>query len=143
MRATPSPQRQLFRWLCRIAGNQTYPLDGIKERAYQRLDHRSAGIGQAFGGRISRYRPFHVLNNVYGYSSGDNLIRILAQTTIIHIHPARDFVGHIGVDSILVLFCSEDWEDRCRLVLEHFTVAAGKLYLPEHLLAGGYETENR
>ena len=89
---------------------------------------------------LDHFKPF---NDVHGYSAGDDAIRMLAQALVLNANPAADFVGHIGGDDFLVLFCSADWEDRCHLILEQFGESISKLYAPEHLLAGGYEAENR
>lgn len=89
---------------------------------------------------LDHFKPF---NDVYGYSAGDDAIRMVAQALVLNTHPAADFVGHVGGDDFLVLFCSADWEDRCHLILEQFGESIGKLFLPEHVQAGGYTAENR
>jgi GGDEF domain-containing protein len=54
-----------------------------------------------------------------------------------------DFVGHIGGDDFIVLFLSEDWEQRCQEVLRSFGEIAPALYKPEDRELGGIEIENR
>src|SRR5690606_23677585 len=60
-----------------------------------------------------------------------------------HADPVLDFVGHIGGDDFIIVFRSADWHDRCDRLLAQFTPATAHLYKAEHLVAGGYVTENR
>ena len=57
--------------------------------------------------------------------------------------PTVDFVGHIGGDDFLVLFCSPDWELRCQRILNWFGATICTLFSAEDLAGGGYMTDDR
>lgn len=89
---------------------------------------------------MNNFKPF---NDHYGYWRGDEMIRLLANLAVAHSDPQRDFVGHVGGDDFLILFQSEDWETRCRRILDDFAVQARELYDPPARSAGGIEAEDR
>lgn len=89
---------------------------------------------------LDRFKPF---NDVYGYRHGDDMIRILAETLLLHCDGTLDFVGHIGGDDFLVLFQSADWQARCERILGHFGDHSRHLYSAEDLSRGGILTEDR
>lgn len=86
------------------------------------------------------FKPF---NDVFGYSRGDELIKLTANVLIDHADKDIDFVGHIGGDDFFVLFQSPDWEQRCQAILQAFDGAV-QLYLQhENLGDGCYVAEDR
>lgn len=89
---------------------------------------------------LDRFKPF---NDVYGYRHGDDMIRILAETLLLHCDGTLDFVGHIGGDDFLVLFQSADWQARCECITGHFEDQSRHLYSAEDLSRGGILTEDR
>jgi len=89
---------------------------------------------------MNDFKPF---NDHYGYWLGDEMIRLAARTLISNCDPRRDFVGHVGGDDFVVLFQSEDWERRCRQILDTFRQHARGLYDAPALERGGIEAEDR
>jgi diguanylate cyclase (GGDEF)-like protein len=89
---------------------------------------------------LDNFKPF---NDHYGYSRGDEMIRLLARVTVAHCDAQRDFVGHIGGDDFLVLFQSKDWQARCALIVAEFNQQAKALYDEQDRLCGGIEAEDR
>lgn len=89
---------------------------------------------------IDHFKPF---NDIYGYSRGDDLIRVLADTLRAHCDPHRDFIAHIGGDDFMVLFASADWETRCHAILDDFGRAADGYFSSEDRERGGYFADNR
>jgi diguanylate cyclase (GGDEF)-like protein len=89
---------------------------------------------------MNDFKPF---NDHYGYWQGDEMIRLVARTLLAHCDPRRDFVGHVGGDDFVVLFQSEDWEQRCRAIVAGFNAAARGLFDAEALERGGIEAEDR
>ncbi|WP_293776475.1 GGDEF domain-containing protein [uncultured Oxalicibacterium sp.] len=89
---------------------------------------------------LDHFKPY---NDVYGYRKGDDMIRLTGQLLSAHIDPERDFVGHIGGDDFIVLFQSEDWEQRCHVILDAFATAILPFYTEDHLFQGGYISEDR
>ena len=89
---------------------------------------------------LDHFKPF---NDVYGFARGDEVIRLLAQALREGTDPTVDFVGHIGGDDFLVLFCSPDWELRCQRILNWFGATICTLFSAEDLAGGGYMTDDR
>ena len=89
---------------------------------------------------LDHFKPF---NDVYGFSKGDDIIRLCAQVLISVADPERDFIGHIGGDDFIVLFHSEDWEARCEQALIDFGEQVAGFFSADDRERGGYVTENR
>jgi GGDEF domain-containing protein len=89
---------------------------------------------------LNDFKPF---NDHYGYWQGDEMIRLAARTLVSHCEPQRDFVGHVGGDDFMILFQSENWEPRCRLILEYFNEHAKALFDEPALKRGGIDAEDR
>lgn len=89
---------------------------------------------------LNDFKPF---NDHYGYWQGDEMIRLAACALVSHCEPQRDFVGHVGGDDFMVLFQSDDWEQRCRGILAHFNARARGLFDAQALQRGGIEAEDR
>jgi diguanylate cyclase (GGDEF)-like protein len=89
---------------------------------------------------LDHFKPF---NDVYGYRKGDDVIQLTGRLLATHCDLNRDFVGHIGGDDFIVLFQSEDWEVRCRTILDAFATAILDCYDSEHTKRGGYLSEDR
>ncbi len=89
---------------------------------------------------IDNFKPF---NDVYGYFKGDEIIRLVGHLLLQHCNPERDFIGHIGGDDFVVMFQSQDWEKRCREVLEQFGLQVQTLLCKKDRMRGGFVTEDR
>jgi len=89
---------------------------------------------------LDHFKPF---NDVYGYRRGDDIIQLTGKILGNHCDGNRDFVGHIGGDDFMVLFQSEDWEQRCQAVLAEFEQGVQEFYSIEDRERGGYLSEDR
>ena len=89
---------------------------------------------------LDHFKPF---NDVYGYRRGDDVIQLTGHILAKHGDRNRDFVGHIGGDDFVILFQSEDWEQRCQAVLDDFATAIADFYSNEDRERGGYISEDR
>ena len=89
---------------------------------------------------LDNFKPF---NDIYGYDRGDEAILLVSEVLKEGINSSRDFLGHIGGDDFFILFRSEDWEARCRTILDRFDSSGRMLYQPEHDADGGYFSEDR
>lgn len=89
---------------------------------------------------LNHFKPF---NDEYGYWRGDEMIRLVARVISSHCDSQRDFVGHVGGDDFVVLFQSDDWEQRCEDIVVRFNELARGLFDPEALEAGGIMAEDR
>jgi GGDEF domain-containing protein len=86
---------------------------------------------------------FKAFNDVYGYSAGDEVIRLAASVLKAHTLDAGDFLGHIGGDDFVMVYCSADWEHRAQAALDDFDLRVRSHFRPEHMAAGGLVTNNR
>lgn len=89
---------------------------------------------------LDHFKPF---NDVYGFSKGDAMIQMTAKILAEICDPELDFLGHIGGDDFIALFCSPDWEERCRSGLEKFGAAVSPFFSVSDNERGGYVMENR
>lgn len=89
---------------------------------------------------LDHFKPF---NDIYGYRRGDELIQRLGRLLAEGCDPARDFLGHVGGDDFIILFRSEDWESRCKAILDAFDPAIADLFNAADRERGGYLTEDR
>lgn len=89
---------------------------------------------------LNHFKPF---NDQYGYFRGDKMILMVAASVGRHVDPTVDFVGHIGGDDFIILFQSEDWERRCRMIVEEFNYSARSLFDAGDLARGGLHSEDR
>lgn len=89
---------------------------------------------------LNHFKPY---NDLYGYWRGDEMIKLAAAVLVRHSDSRCDFVGHVGGDDFVVLYQSEDWEARCRQVLDEFRMRARALFDPGELARGGFVSEDR
>ena len=89
---------------------------------------------------IDNFKPY---NDCYGFSRGDEVIRLLGNLLVEEVDPAGNFIGHIGGDDFVVIFTSSEWEGVCRGILERFAREILTCYDPEALSAGGIFGCNR
>lgn len=89
---------------------------------------------------LTDFKPF---NDHYGYSRGDEMIRLLSSLLTEHVDPSLDFVGHIGGDDFVVLFQSADWKARCQRIIDAFTLRAPTLFDPDDTTRGGLHGKDR
>lgn len=89
---------------------------------------------------LTDFKPF---NDHYGYSRGDEMIRLLSSLLSEHVDPSLDFIGHIGGDDFVVLFQSDDWEARCARVIDAFNTRSPQLFDAADLVHGGLRGKDR
>lgn len=89
---------------------------------------------------LDHFKPF---NDVYGYESGDLVIKTVGQILVAQADSRRDFVGHIGGDDFIAIFESLDWRRRCERILEAFGRAAPGFYSEADQLQGGIKAHDR
>ena len=89
---------------------------------------------------LDNFKPF---NDVYGYRKGDDVIELTGAILSRHCDANRDFIGHIGGDDFMILFQSEDWETRCKAILDQFALGILDFYSIDDRERGGYLSEDR
>lgn len=89
---------------------------------------------------LNSFKPF---NDHYGYWRGDEMIRLVAKLAVTHCDARRDFVGHVGGDDFMILFQSNNWQQRCETIVAEFAVQALALFDEPARQAGGIHAEDR
>lgn len=77
---------------------------------------------------LDHFKPY---NDVYGYGRGDQVLQKVAEILTSHINPTIDFAGHVGGDDFILVFGSEDWQQRCETMLQQFDQAIPSFYTEE------------
>jgi PleD family two-component response regulator len=106
--------------------------------------------------RIAEGSPFAVLymdldnfkafNDVYGFTHGDEAIRLtarIATEAVRRLGTAKDFVGHIGGDDFIVVADPDIAIPIAEDIIATFDREIRTLYSPAHLEAGYLETHDR
>jgi len=86
---------------------------------------------------------FKQFNDLYGYASGDSVIKLLADIIRSHCQAVPCFIGHIGGDDFMVVFDGEDASATCQAVIADFDTQVRRFFSPEHIAAQGYWSCNR
>jgi EAL domain-containing protein (putative c-di-GMP-specific phosphodiesterase class I)/GGDEF domain-containing protein len=89
---------------------------------------------------LNHFKPF---NDQYGYWQGDEVLKFAAAVLADVCDPTRDFLGHVGGDDFLILFQSDDWQERVMRAIHAFNEGAQRFYAPDDRLAGGIRGEDR
>lgn len=89
---------------------------------------------------LDHFKPY---NDVYGFRKGDEIIKLTSCLLEEIAQPELDFVGHIGGDDFIVLFRSQDWEARCRTLMNNFAAEIPTFYEAHDIARGGVEAEDR
>jgi GGDEF domain-containing protein len=89
---------------------------------------------------LDNFKPF---NDVYGYSAGDEVIRLAADCLKAALDDSQDFLGHVGGDDFVAVLSCADWESRVQNCLRLFDQAIPGHFQQSHLIAGGLVTNNR
>jgi diguanylate cyclase (GGDEF)-like protein len=127
-----------------VAARYANPLTGLPgnvpiQEHTERLLAASAPFVIAYAD-LDQFKPY---NDVYGFRQGDEIIRLTARLLTEFCDPQLDFVGHLGGDDFILLFQSQNWEQRCKSILERFDVERLAHFTQEHRAAGGYVSEDR
>lgn len=89
---------------------------------------------------LDTFKPY---NDIYGFRRGDEIISYTAKLLLNHVDQHFDFVGHIGGDDFIVIFQSEDWQERCKQILSSLENDIPEFYDASHKAAGGIVAEDR
>lgn len=89
---------------------------------------------------LNNFKPF---NDCYGYSKGDQVIRLLGELLTLHASHGDNFIGHVGGDDFVVVFRTQDWQIRCERVLREFDKEVRGLYSPQDLQNEGLWATDR
>ncbi|WP_419147002.1 bifunctional diguanylate cyclase/phosphodiesterase [Pseudoalteromonas 'SMAR'] len=106
------------------------------------IEQRLRG-GHAFSLAYIDLNHFKQFNDLYGYASGDSVIKLLAEVTVEVCSASPSFVGHIGGDDFMVVFDTDAAEPLCHTIIREFERQSKAFFTPEHVDAGGYWATNR
>lgn len=88
---------------------------------------------------IDNFKPY---NDVYGFESGDKIIKNLAKAINSNIS-SSDFIGHIGGDDFIAVVCSWEVEEMCEKIIKDFDLLALECYEERDLKNGYIIAQNR
>jgi diguanylate cyclase (GGDEF)-like protein len=108
--------------------------EAIEQRLLSKQDFTLAYID------LNHFKQF---NDLYGYASGDGVIKLLADVISECCADFSGFVGHIGGDDFMVVFDGDDAEPLCRDIINEFELKSKSYFTAEHVKAGGYWATNR
>tara|TARA_Y100001956_G_scaffold32219_1_gene31615 strand:+ start:4607 stop:6394 length:1788 start_codon:yes stop_codon:yes gene_type:complete len=108
--------------------------EAIEQRLLNKQDFTLAYID------LNHFKQF---NDLYGYASGDGVIKLLADVISECCAGFSGFVGHIGGDDFMVVFDGDDAEPLCREIINEFELKSKSYFTAEHAKAGGYWATNR
>ncbi|MCK8058390.1 MULTISPECIES: GGDEF domain-containing protein [unclassified Fusibacter] len=91
---------------------------------------------------------FKIYNDVYGFESGDNMIRFLAQLiqdNVKKIFPSSSFIGHVGGDDFIIIIngVSEEYHQVLQNILDDFEKNKVFLFSDKHIMNNKIVSEDR
>lgn len=89
---------------------------------------------------------FKAYNDVYGFSNGDEVIKLLARIIVKNIHNieyGNSFIGHIGGDDFVAMIDKYNYESLCKDIINEFDTKVTKFYTEEDVERGYVEVANR
>lgn len=89
---------------------------------------------------LNHFKPY---NDIYGYQQGDEVIQLTGQILSKTCCSNLDYVGHIGGDDFIILFRSDDWEQKCLDILDQFAASITPFFSESDLERAGYFGEDR
>lgn len=90
---------------------------------------------------INHFKPY---NDKYGFSHGDEVIRMTARIMFNAVHDAGGgFCGHIGGDDFVCIVPLDQAESVCQTIITHFDMIVLDLFDDEAKLRGYYYGTNR
>lgn len=89
---------------------------------------------------LNNFKPF---NDCYGYSKGDQVIRLLGELLGRFAGDEYNFIGHIGGDDFVVVYRTADWQLSCERILREFDREVRAFYSPKDLQDEGMWSTDR
>ncbi len=91
---------------------------------------------------INNFKPF---NDTYGFTRGDEVIRMLARIMANDVKESSDggFSGHIGGDDFVFIVPLEQAENVCQTIIDHFNLIISSLFGEKEKTKGYYLSWDR
>ncbi len=89
---------------------------------------------------------FKAFNDTYGFSRGDEVLRMIARVLVNTIRPLRDrggYVGHVGGDDFVLIVPLSEAEGTCAQVLGNFDLIVPTFYNEEDRTRGYIDGKDR
>lgn len=89
---------------------------------------------------------FKAYNDTYGFSNGDEVIKLTAKIIVKHVlkqSEKNNFVGHVGGDDFIAIVEGDDYESISQSIIAEFDESIEKYFTKEDLARGFLEVENR
>ncbi len=122
--------------LTRLPGNYTI-LHAVQDLIDGRTPFALAYID------LDNFKPF---NDHYGFSRGDEILRMTARilaNAVRQLHDPVGFVGHVGGDDFVITVTPEHIDGICKQIISHFDMLATTFYDDEDRLHGYIESVDR
>ncbi len=74
---------------------------------------------------LDNFKPF---NDLFGFSTGDEVIMLVADLLKNTIDVKKNFVGHIGGDDFVVVFKEDRWQEKVHDILQQFDARISDYY---------------
>lgn len=148
----PIDEQYLFYTVRNIAqllnANRTVsPLTGLSGNVQIQAEMKKRLLsGETFAILYVDLDNFKAYNDVYGFSSGDEIIKFTAQLLSKYVHNIENsdnFVGHIGGDDFVAIISQTDYDKICQEIIIEFDTQVEKFYNKKDALRGYVEIENR
>lgn len=85
---------------------------------------------------------FKAYNDVYGFESGDKIIKLLAKSICGNV-PDGNFIGHIGGDDFIAILFSDEYCNICEKIINDFDNSVMSCYDEKDLNNGYIISQNR
>ncbi|MBD1391284.1 GGDEF domain-containing protein [Neiella sp. HB171785] len=108
-------------------------------REVERLLHKPKAFTFAYLD-LNHFKPY---NDVYGYGRGDMVIQLVAELLKNHAAGPGNFVGHVGGDDFVAIMTSDNWQQRCELILQDFDARISHYYEQADVERGGIYARTR
>jgi diguanylate cyclase (GGDEF)-like protein len=74
---------------------------------------------------LDNFKPY---NDYYGYSQGDEVLKLLSQIFKSQLSDDSGFIGHIGGDDFILFFKTKKWYKTCHKILHKFNKKIIEMY---------------
>lgn len=108
-------------------------------REVERLLHKPKSFTFAYLD-LNNFKPY---NDVYGYGRGDMVIQLVAELLKTHAAGPGNFVGHVGGDDFVAILTTNNWQQRCELILQDFDARIRHYYEQADVDQGGIIARTR
>lgn len=122
--------------LTRLPGNESI-ITEVQRRIAKREEFAFAYVD------VDNFKAF---NDTYGFSRGDEVLRMVARVLVNGIRPLRDrggYVGHVGGDDFVLILPASDAEGTCAQVLGNFDLIVPTFYNEADRTRGYIDAKDR